>query len=364
MAACEPCYALSRVRTRFAAMLAKKTESKVIFTAKIMVLAAGEELAGAPELVKILPMGLVKSAHGNFVVDDQSFAEIKQRFEQRGIDLVIDYEHQTLKNVQAPAGGWIKELLIHDGAIAAKVEWTPAAKKYLENREYRYLSPTVYVRDTDKKAFALHSVALTNTPAIEGMYPIANSDEFDFEGGNKVNELLKKIAELLGLGEDATEDVVVAALEKLKQEAAAQPDPNKDKQVENKVVCSLLGIPAGASTADAAAANMALKAPDNTNAELKALKDKIASREADEAVAGALHGGKISAAQESWAKEYALKDPTGFASFVEKAPQVVPIGELDIEPKALKDIKTDAQVMQVCSLLGIAADDIKQYGEG
>ena len=40
--------------------------------------------------------------------------------------------------------------------------------QYLENKEYRYLSPVVNVRKADNKAVGLHSLALTNTPAIEG----------------------------------------------------------------------------------------------------------------------------------------------------------------------------------------------------
>jgi len=46
---------------------------------------------------------------------------------------------------------------------------------YLKNREYKYLSPVVLVRKKDHKALQLHSVALTNPPAINGMVPIVNS---------------------------------------------------------------------------------------------------------------------------------------------------------------------------------------------
>ncbi|WP_261949169.1 phage protease [Paenibacillus melissococcoides] len=34
---------------------------------------------------------------------------MKETFHRRALDIVIDYEHQTLEDVQAPAGGWIKE---------------------------------------------------------------------------------------------------------------------------------------------------------------------------------------------------------------------------------------------------------------
>ena len=74
-------------------------------------------------------------------MDDESFELIRKQFKDRKLDLVIDYEHQTLSDVQAPAGGWIKDLYKGEDAIIAKVEWTPKAAEYLKNKEYRYLSP-------------------------------------------------------------------------------------------------------------------------------------------------------------------------------------------------------------------------------
>ena len=135
----------------------------------------GVELSGVPTEIKILPLGMVHSQKGDFNVDDESFELIRKQFKDRKLDLVIDYEHQTLSDVQAPAGGWIKDLYKGEDAIIAKVEWTPKAAEYLKNKEYRYLSPVVLVRKRDQKATAIHSVALTNTPAIDGMFALVNS---------------------------------------------------------------------------------------------------------------------------------------------------------------------------------------------
>ena len=67
----------------------------------------GVELSGVPTEIKILPLGRVHSQNGDFNVDDESFELIRKQFKDRKLDLVIDYEHQTLSDVQAPAGGWI-----------------------------------------------------------------------------------------------------------------------------------------------------------------------------------------------------------------------------------------------------------------
>ncbi len=85
---------------------------------------------------------------------------------------MVDYEHQTLKgNAGSRSRMGKKELFLKDGSIRARVEWTPTAAEYLKNKEYRYLSPVITVRKSDGKAMGLHSIALTNTPAIEGMKP-------------------------------------------------------------------------------------------------------------------------------------------------------------------------------------------------
>ena len=110
------------------------------------------DVDGVPKEIKILPLGLVHSQKGDFSVDDESVEMIRQQFKDRKLDLVIDYEHQTLKDIQAPAGGWIKDIYKGDDAVIAKVEWTPRAEEYLKNKEYKYLSPVVMVRKKDRKA--------------------------------------------------------------------------------------------------------------------------------------------------------------------------------------------------------------------
>ena len=333
------------------------------------------EVGGAPEIISVLPLGHVKSAKGEFDVDGESFAAMKAQIAQRGVDLVVDYEHQTLTGEQAPAAGWVKELFLDDGQIKARVEWTDRAKAYLSNREYRYLSPVITVRKADNKAMGLHSIALTNTPAIEHMEAIVNS--LNFEGGQNTMDFMKELAKLLGLGEDATEEQVKEALKvcleenkSLKEsaaEAAKQQPPENDKVVANKEVCELLGLKAGAATADVAAAIMALKGGNiggvNLVEQVKSLEAKLADRDAEEAVEMALKAGKITPAQREWAKGYALKNLEDFRGCVEKAPQVVPMGDVGgSEPLTLKRDEVDEATLLVCKQLGISTEDVKQYG--
>lgn len=328
----------------------------------------GVAVEGAPETINVLPLGHVVSSKGEFDVDAESFEAMKAQIAQRGVDLVVDYEHQTLKGVEAPAAGWVKELKMENGAIMAVVEWTPRGAQYLENKEYRYLSPVVNIRKTDNKAIGLHSLALTNTPAIENMAAIVNSD--NFEGGQE-NMDMQKIAELLGLGPDATEEQIMEALSALLAENKSLKDgqqpPENDKVVANKEVCELLGLKAGAPVADATAKIMELKAGkvDGVDlvAKIAALEKQSAERTADEAVTMALKAGKITPAQKDWARGYALADAAGFASFVEKAPQVVPMGSVQMEETLpLKNDQLDEATTLACKLAGVSEEDVKKYG--
>lgn len=118
-----------------------------------LTLKGGEvDVGGAPEVISVLPFGHVVSQKGEFDVDEESLAAMKAQIAERGVDLVVDYEHQTLTGDRAPAAGWVKELFAEDGHIKARVEWTLPAKQYLENKEYRYLSPVITVRKSDNKA--------------------------------------------------------------------------------------------------------------------------------------------------------------------------------------------------------------------
>lgn len=340
----------------------------------------GVELSGVPKEIKILPLGRVHSQKGDFIVDEESFEFIRKQFKARKLDLVIDYEHQTLENVQAPAAGWIKDLYKGEDAIIAKAEWTAKAAEYLKNKEYRYLSPVVLVRKKDQKATAIHSVALTNTPAIDGMFALVNSLDIEdlSEGGNIMD--LKELAKALGLPETATEEEIrkavadaAKAADKLKELDGKHPgegdgkpgegeaNPEGADMVANSTILSMLGLKADAKTEDVAASIMALRAGSlDTQAELLALKKRMQEKDADEAVEMALKAGKITAAQKEWAKSYALKDMEGFKGFVDKAPVVVPQGKLNLKD-APETSGSDGVDMAILKNLGLSMEDVKKY---
>lgn len=353
----------------------------------LVMMALAVDLDGqVPEWIQVLPLGEVVSDHGRFIVDQEAIEAIMAHFAHKGIDVVIDYEHQTLDDVVAPAGGWIKEYQVRNDGLYGRVEWTSKAREHIRNKEYRYISPVVMVRKDDKRAVSIHSVGLTNAPAIHGMRPLINKS---IEKEEKAMELLQQIRELLGLPEDADQAAVLEAIRNLKQAAGdvvahkdvlsalgVAKDATKDqvlaavadlkdtgRLVAHKEILELLEVPETADLNAAKGKILALKNPSGyvRVEEFNALKSKLEKRDADELVEMALKQGKIAPAQKAWAEQYALKDPAGFKAFVEQAPEVVPISQREgYTPRAGADL--DEAQMMVNKQLGLSDEAFKKYG--
>lgn len=209
-------------------------------------------------------------ANGAFTLDTRALEQVRINFDTLGLDVVVDYEHQTLSGAEAPAAGWIKHpggLKVKDGELLARIEWTPRAKEQIDAGEYRYLSPVLSPHDVDPKSgedvgWVLHSVALTNTPFLAELPPIAAKTDLH---PNKETTMPKP------------EDALKTENEQLKQQLA---DIQSELETHRK------------------------------NAAAAQVKEAIAAR-------------KLSPDQEEWGVTYALKDPEGFTTFLAKAKPVM-----------------------------------------
>lgn len=326
------------------------------YTNKFVFILSSDLNGQVPEWVQVFPLGLVRSTAGDFTVDAESVSSIIAEFKKQGNDMVIDYEHQTQKGIEAPAGGWVKELEDRgqDG-LWARIEWTEKARGYIKNKEYRYFSPVVLVRKSDSKAITLLSIGLTNLPAMSGMRPIVNKFGNEFKEDDGM-EFIKELSTVLGLDTGLTEQQVIDAVKVLKE--AKIPPVHKE-------VLDLLDLKEDASLDIIKGKVISLKNPAGyvKAEEFKALSDRLAMRDRDELVTLALNAGKISPAQKGWAEEYALKDPTGFKAFVEAAPQVVPLQQIASAAAQVNrgPVPDDVQ-LSVNKMLGIDDETFKKYG--
>lgn len=346
--------------------------SKLGFLARM---AGGDSV---PDAFQVFPYGLVEiEGAESFLVDADAMNGVIERFNARGLDMVIDYEHQTEEGTEAPAAGWIKTLENRgENGLWASVEWTARAREYLEKKEYRYFSPVFLVSKSGRKLSELLRVALTNAPRLNWIKPIVAKSPPDAgspsaHGGTAPSlgtgsiplnnhdserrermEFLKQVARKVGLPETAGAEEVIGAVEKLRN----------SEIVACKEILDAIGLPEGAGKSEAVATIHALRQRPDLTSEVAGLKRRLAERDRDEMVSAALKEGKITPAQREWAENYALADPEGFRLFVAKAPQVVPIEQTGMVGRADPNSgNPDSEQLHINKLLGINEETWKKY---
>jgi len=331
----------------------KKLSSLAIFVAALGINLA-EEL---PEWYTIFPAGEHEvEGQGKYLVNKTAWELVQAWIARRGVDLVFDYEHQTLDKIKAPAAGWCVDWRWTEGVgIEAKVNWTDEAAGYLKKGEYRYFSPVFFVRQTDGLLCAVHSVALTNAPRTNHLKPLLA--KLGAEHKEEDMDLLKMLIAALKLPESSTEKEVLDAVAKL--------NVNKEpKEVIAKAVVDALGI-SETDVSTVVASIHALKQSGKNSVsrtEFEALQKKLTEKDAGEAVVAAMKAGKITPDQKEWATKYAESDPAGFATFVAKAPVVVPVGELPKGEEKIMPALGDETVLKVAKMMGVGTEDLKQFG--
>ncbi|MHB1350109.1 MAG: phage protease [Desulfobulbaceae bacterium] len=327
---------------------------KLYFVADLGIAAGKQEL---PEWYVMFQDGWNEvEGDGKYLVDAKAWDLVRTGIERRGNEIVFDYEHQTLKGGKAPAAGWCKKWRYTQGVgIEAKVDWTEEAAAYLAKDEYRFFSPVFYVRDGDKRLAGVHSVALTNTPKTNNLKPLlAKLGEQHEQQEDEI--MLKKLLAKLALGEDATEEQALAAIDAL--------TGKKTEVMPAEVVAALDLKETDGVSVVVASINALKQAPKAmvSKADFDALQAKIAKRDADDAVAAAMTAGKITPDQKEWASDYAARDLAGFQTFVAKAPVVIPVDKLPGGGPDKGDQAPDQVTLQVAKMMGVTAEDIKTYG--
>ncbi|HEX7684359.1 MAG TPA: phage protease [Trinickia sp.] len=180
---------------------------------------------------QIFPMGMFRPNDGRAMdvaawhMTPQIATRMAATIASKAAETSFDYEHQKLRAAEngkpAPAAGWFHALEVNDdGVWATGIEWTPAARQMIEAREYRYTSPLFTYDKQTGEVLSLINVALTNTPAIDGMDTIAACAIAALSAHptqeNSMNELLERLRHLLNLPVTATAEEIAAHLDKLK----------------------------------------------------------------------------------------------------------------------------------------------------
>lgn len=261
---------------------------------------------------------------GEFEFSEEDADSIITDFGLRGKDVVIDYEHQTLSGGTAPAAGWISALAKSTEGLVAKIKyWTGQAENYLANGEYRYFSPVLYFSRTGRSVSALHSVAITNHPALHNIPAlVADDTSADADSGahiqnNKITKekKMKELLEMLGL----------PALENSSEEEQSEVIASEVKKLLDlkKEVSEFLKLH-NCESLDKLTGKIQGMCPASEKAELEKVLRK---RDAETAVSKAFSDGKLAEKSKEWAVGFAERDLKAFSEWADAAPVIVPVNE-------------------------------------
>lgn len=222
---------------------------------------------GVIENVQIAPIGeyVGSDAKGNPIpekIDAESLQKIADGLNSTETEVLADIDHNASKpgvEKDTKAAGWFHKFVVDPlKGLFATLKLTKHGKELLENREYRFISPT-FKLDKDGKPLELHTASLTNLPAFQGYIdPILNTEsnmetitmEMTIEqlkelikgviADLKKEEAVKKVEEEIKTENEVHEDIVENLEEKkdaieagVVQNSEPEKKGEEEKPVEN-----------------------------------------------------------------------------------------------------------------------------------
>lgn len=332
---------------------------------------------------QLLPVGPFKArdgrpfdvASGHWQLDGQIAAALIARAKALGQDILIDYDHQTLKTDQngqpAPAAGWYNadEIEWREGqGLFIKPRWTERAAALVAAKEYRFLS-AVFPYDAQGRPLELRMTAITNDPGVVGMQALAAlsalpaSSHMSTQPGQlatsshvaqqekSMNEHLIALLGKLGIqpgadGQFTAEQgtAALAALDTLQASAASVPELEAALTAERT---SLAALKATVSTGQGGQIDLAKYVPVETyNAlvtEVATLSAKVETTDAATLIKDARTQGKVVAAEEEYLTAYAAqKGVAALKALLEPRPAIAALAASQTTQVTLPEKKGEA----------------------
>ena len=342
-------------------------------------------ISGVPNEIQLMPVGKfngkkdwMTGAPQPCEVTEADVSQIVKNFNNVGRDLPIDYEHQSLTGVEAPAAGWITKLIDKGKeGLWAIVSWTDRAKSYLLAREYRFISPVWTAHGIDKESgndigAYLANAGLTNNPFFDGLKPIVASEKnyqtiFLTEESSTMNKVIAKLVSMYKLAADATEDQIIAKMDEHSQLVSGLVTARTE-------MFGLLGLQPTATIEEAKGLLIAAKTNSGSLAtltqELSTLKKSILDKDFDVVIAKAMQSGRVTAAQKNDAewlgtqRGWAEKNFSSFSEyFTSKAPVIVPVGEITLGSSTATGAALNDTDMMVAKSMGVSKELLQKHNK-
>ena len=327
--------------------------------------------------IQIFPAGTFDTPLGTLIgkgpwqLNAETAGQLISTVAARQNDILIDYEHQSLSantlGHAAPAAGWIKPQSLvwqDDGLYAQNPDWNARAAAMIDAGEYRYLSP-VFTYDTKTGAPQnLISIALTNTPAIDGMTAVslaAAMAGYLTPQDTAMDELLERLRYLLNLPLTSTADEISAELDKLKVMIGATA--TADTAAASLTVW-MTGKELECAALKAASPDPAKYVPIEAFLAVQQQRNSDAEDSKGQQVAAliAAHPGVIVPALKTWATELGKQDLNTLQEFIKNAQPIAALTRTQTQGKApkLDTGDLDETELAVCRATGIDPDYFKQ----
>nr|WP_244463063.1 phage protease [Aeromonas popoffii] len=327
---------------------------------------------------QLLPVGPFKArdgrpfdvASGHWQLDGQIAAALIARAKALGQDILIDYDHQTLKTDQngqpAPAAGWYNsdEIAWREGqGLFIKPRWTDRAAALVAAKEYRFLS-AVFPYDAQGRPLELRMTAITNDPGVVGMQALAAlsalppktnqpgqlaTSSHVAQQEKSMNEHLIALLGKLGIqpgadGQFTAEQgtAALAALDTLQASAKKAPELEAALSAEKASLAALKAQPGQGGQID-----LAKYVPVETyNAlvtQVASLSAKVETTDAATLIKDARTQGKVVAAEEEYLTAYAAqKGVAALKALLEPRPAIAALAASQTTQVTLPEKKGEA----------------------
>lgn len=208
-------------------------------------LAVGED-GSLPTEFRIFTAGWNETLKGRFLFDEKAGAAVMSAYRARGVDVMIDLEHQSIEDAPQPdptardARGWC-ELALRGGELwAVNVRWTEDGAARLTQKRQRYVSP-VFNFDDSRRPKAIFNIALCANPATFGTPALVAASARGASTMMTIDEFLK-VCKALGLDNSMSLNDAIAKIQGAPAEDAV--DGGVDDGSETNGVAAAAGADA------------------------------------------------------------------------------------------------------------------------
>ncbi|MDD2722223.1 MAG: phage protease [Gallionella sp.] len=329
-----------------------KQQSASNFAALSFELVTGVD--GVTTEAHLLPVGPFRAVDGRPVeckawqLDAAIAAKVIALAASRKNDILIDFEHQSLRSrdngKRADAAGWIPRTLEWRdgiGLFAANITWVGETQELIAQKRYRYISTVFYYSCDTGEVLEIVSVALTNTPAIDGLDPLAALaraalTDLSTPAGDSVMPLTEKEIAALTAEHNAAKTQVVALTAERDGLTAKVAALTTERDGLNTKVADL-------------SAKVASFEKEKAEAALAADKAKHG-----ELLAAALTDGRLTPAQKPWAEKQSL---AALTEYLDATKPLAMLGKQAGDKDAAGNHGLNADELAVCARAGLTPEE-------